>query len=587
MRITAIELTNWLAHRHLMLPLTPLTIVAGPNRAGKSCIADAVPFALTGDLCRATVKGNRKRLLSDGAAKGTVKVSFDGNRVLERDIPTGRPITAHGFITDAMRADALAYVTDARAFARVSPDDRRALLQVVLRADPTLVRVGNALAARGVAADLLAQLRAAHTGDIDNWRTMAREGAAVARADWKRVTGEVYGAVKAEGWMAPETRGRPAPEKMAAAEKKAAQAVEAARDADRAEGAADVDRFNRKVRHEELTRLREDIAQLPALEATVKTVNQAERDVYDEHARVERRLAGMLTHSGPEAHCPHCGGLVIVGQGGQLTESTSDMSRPSAATIASARALLAELDQQRKQATHTREQTEGRVGGLRAKKDRLLEVEAQAAAHAAAGGGQGDPREAAIAAQAAARDAAAEHLALVKHMEEADASEAATKKAARQHDRVESWSRIATLIAIDGIPGEILLEAMNPLLDDLRTVAMETGWPQVSIDPGMAVTADGRAYELLSESEQWRVDTALAVVLARISGLRFAVLDRFDVLDIPSRKPTMGWLYKRVQAGDLETCILIGTMKEPPQAPKAVSVVWLGDKPGASQQKAA
>jgi hypothetical protein len=50
-----------------------------------------------------------------------------------------------------------------------------------------------------------------------------------------------------------------------------------------------------------------------------------------------------------------------------------------------------------------------------------------------------------------------------------------------------------------------------------------------AITPDMAITAEGRAYSLLCESEKWRVDAMIAAAIAELSGVKVMMLDRMDV----------------------------------------------------------
>ena len=90
----------------------------------------------------------------------------------------------------------------------------------------------------------------------------------------------------------------------------------------------------------------------------------------------------------------------------------------------------------------------------------------------------------------------------------------------------------------------------------------------------IAITAGGRAYWLLSESEQWRADTSLAYAAAIIGGGAPVLLDRFDVLDIPGRGEFIGLACEMAQKG-IQT-IAAGTLKAAPAGlPDGVASVWL------------
>ncbi len=120
-------------------------------------------------------------------------------------------------------------------------------------------------------------------------------------------------------------------------------------------------------------------------------------------------------------------------------------------------------------------------------------------------------------------------------------AEGKTKKAAEHHADVVGWTLIADKLAPDGIPGELLAQALKPINDALAQSAADTGWQAVTIDAEMAIRTGGRPYALLSESEQWRTDAMLTIAIAQLLGIKLALFDRFDVLDLDGRGEALGW----------------------------------------------
>lgn len=103
-------------------------------------------------------------------------------------------------------------------------------------------------------------------------------------------------------------------------------------------------------------------------------------------------------------------------------------------------------------------------------------------------------------------------------------------------------------------------------------------WKPVQILDDMSVNVGGRAYGLVSESAKWRADTLLALAIAQISQLRFVVLDRFDVLDLPGRGQLLGLLVELARMKAMDTMIMCGTMKAIPKGlPAQVRAVWVAN----------
>jgi len=140
-----------------------------------------------------------------------------------------------------------------------------------------------------------------------------------------------------------------------------------------------------------------------------------------------------------------------------------------------------------------------------------------------------------------------------------------TASAQGYHRDVQQWERATEVLAPDGIPAEILSDALTPMNERLRECALRTGWPQVMISPTMEILADNRPYQLLSESARWRADTAIAEAISHLSGLRLLVLDRMDVLDMRGRQAFMKWVHSLIE--DYDTILIFATLKAKPSLP--------------------
>jgi len=151
-----------------------------------------------------------------------------------------------------------------------------------------------------------------------------------------------------------------------------------------------------------------------------------------------------------------------------------------------------------------------------------------------------------------------------------------TANAARYHQEVLAWGAIGDALSPDGIPGDILAEALQPFNDRLARLAGLANWPAVAIAGDMAITCGGRPYRLLSESERWRVDCLIGLALAAASDLRCVLLDRFDCLDPTGRADVMTVLDELAAAGEIHTALLLGTLKAAPAAPTDLfTVCWI------------
>src|SRR5690606_30690921 len=116
----------------------------------------------------------------------------------------------------------------------------------------------------------------------------------------------------------------------------------------------------------------------------------------------------------------------------------------------------------------------------------------------------------------------------------------------------------------DGIPAEILRRAIGPVNRELAHYSMAFRWTQIVIDGEMGVYADERPYALLSESERWRADVCIALVLSEISGTRLVTIDRMDVLETKARGGFIDTLDVLAEEGKFDTALVFGTLKTLP-----------------------
>lgn len=85
-----------------------------------------------------------------------------------------------------------------------------------------------------------------------------------------------------------------------------------------------------------------------------------------------------------------------------------------------------------------------------------------------------------------------------KNIRIAREAEAKTTKAAEHHASLQAWNKIASALAPDGIPYEMLHAALDPINARLAESATTTGWKSVIINPDMPISFEERPYGLSS-----------------------------------------------------------------------------------------
>ena len=198
MKIERIEASNFIGLRRLDVALsTPVLLVAGPNGSGKSSLVEAIWFALLGGSPRVGLKKELPSLITDGARDGQVWVTVDGRRI-GRSVRTGNPVSAGGDV----EAMGLPYVLGAQRFADLPVAERRRFLFGLFGVSVSPDGVADELRRRGHAPELIERVKPALRGGFDGAAKEAGRMAAEARGAWRSVTGEAYGAKKAETWAA-------------------------------------------------------------------------------------------------------------------------------------------------------------------------------------------------------------------------------------------------------------------------------------------------------------------------------------------------------------------------------------------------
>ncbi|MEV1338010.1 AAA family ATPase [Pseudomonas aeruginosa] len=569
MRITKLEITNFQGLRHAALDVSaPVLLVAGHNGAGKSSLLDAIAMAFNGQPRRVSLKKEMDKLVTEGAKKGEARVEWldEAGEVQACGValPSGKgsPLADSPF---------LPYVLDASLFAALDAKDRRRVLFDLTGASASAspAEVGKRLKAKGIDLALFEKVKPLLRSGFSAMVGQAKDYASEARGAWKAITGENYGSEKAIDW-APELVATTVTNDQVEEARNALQALEDdLAEAQQTLGSSKRAHADAQSRASRITALRETAALADRRRNKLATDEKAQ----DEWS--EKVMAAEAAASGEPAHqpltCPHCQGAVDL-QAGQLVahQPPAKVADPEAAKrLEEYRGYLASA--QRAVANSQRDLKESEDAAAQAA---ALEAEtAQApSAEAIANGEQ------AINELRQARDASrAKLVALQEAMEAAAQREASIAKAQAAHRDVVAWTGMADALSPTGIPAEILADAIGPVNELLQRLSGTAGWSPVQISADIDVTFGGRLYGLLSESERWRCDATLALTIATISGLRLALLDRFDVLDIPARTQQAMKLFQSLAAGgEIDTLIVAGTLKEPmAKTPAWLQAVWI------------
>jgi len=585
MKLHYITTQNFLGARQIDLATAqPITLIAGQNGAGKSSLRDAISFALTADLCRISKKGEAAALISEGATNARVFVQTD-----ERDFEV--TISKAGKITDHAAGrephPALPFVLDPARFAQLAEADRRTMLFSLLGIETSHKAIGERMTRRGLSADKIAAVLPVLRAGFAAGEKHAKDLASQARGAWKAVTGETYGDKKAEAWeppLATPVSGNPSAlaENAQARVKELGEHIAALH---QELGAARATREAAQQRAVRIERLRDQAGMVERIKGRLATAEENVASCKEQLASagsedpkapgsyLTRGLAGTLAefvevadeagidanltnrarahlveyrklHGDPNAAPADPARLAELRHALQTAESGAANARRDLAAAEAASAELAELEKATPPETPKLEDIETRLADARRR-------------HA---DWQADVQ---------------------KYLEAAGAAERRAKQiasAAEHHADVQQWSAIADALSPNGIQAEMIAEALDPLNARLAEHAALAQWQPPRIGADMVITVGSRLYGLLSESERWRADALLAVTIAQLSGLRLVVLDRLDVLDATGREDALFWLSDVAEAGQIDTAIVLATLKAAPPAqalPTHIASHWI------------
>ncbi len=599
MQIHQIDIDNFQGLRHAALAVSePLVLVSGGNGAGKSSLMDAISIALTGLPRRVSLKKDMGQLVTEGKKKGAIAIhTRDGEYGIS--LPSGKGV----HMTDNSM---LPFVLDASRFAGLDGKERRKALFELTGASANPNTIGQRLIDAGALPAMVEKVKPLLRSGFPAAAEQAKSYASEARGAWKVLTGENYGSDKAEGWepeqpdvIVTEEQITAAAEALAVLEQDLTEATETL--GGHREAAAQAQQQAGRIN--ELSALANDRPKYQT------AVDQALADLSHWQEILEKTRA-MATGTGRREGLIHdlaralssFEEIVDTSEGyrddkGLITPwfntRAADRLRPAMEQYRKEFGVEEEGDSEHNPAEVAKNVSkfETIVKNLQAKADtcqreldeaigavsKLEELQKSQATVPPADAIQN--AEQAIAELRQQRDSArAKHEALSDAYKAIAERKTVITQAAEYHADVQAWVMIAEQLGPNGIPSQILSEAIGPMNELLADMSARAGWPQASINTDIEIECAGRLRGLLSESEQWRVDTLLAVAVAKLSGLGFVLLDRFDVLEPASRPQALKLLIGATRDGTLNQAFMAGTMKAPmDKLPPGVQQVWIED----------
>ncbi len=575
MKITSLTVNNFLGTRAVEVQLTkPVTIFAGKNGAGKSGLAEAIRMALVGESVRVSLKKDYAQLVSEGQEQGFAEVEIDGSKRVFVTIPDGKSTPAAEYVAPA----ALPYVLDAQRFAKLPSDDRRKFMFGLMGLSAGGAGVKKRLTDKGCDAKhieaIIPMLRAGFDAACKEAQGKARDF----KTEWRAITGETYGEKKAETWAA--EAGAFNSEMLAKLEKQALDLVSSIAEANQCLGSLTADNKRHVDSAERLAELKTKSSKheqiLAKLSLDENQVMQWEKKVEETKTQAANARRVGLVHDLARA-LKLVETSYDVGRSAALGQYESefgnlDLEEVSPNTEASSK--LPEYEKALQLMKNAVANDKRDLADSDAATKAITELNAMGPAPDQA---EIDAAKSHLQELTVLRETCAKEIVGLKSAESAGAVAIKKTSSARTtHESVAAWIEIADMLAPEGIPGEMLAEAIGPLNSRLAVSSGIAEWAYVTIDKDMQVLATGRPYALLSESEQWRVDAMIAEAISNLSGLGVLVLDRVDVLDLQGREDLIAWLDVLATDNQIQSALIFGTFKSQPSGlPETVASFWI------------
>jgi energy-coupling factor transporter ATP-binding protein EcfA2 len=511
-----------------------LTLVGGPNEAGKSSLAMAVRCALSGvALPPGVPKKDAVSLVTDGAAEGRVEiVTPQGSATLllpdARINTAGRPPYASPLaaglesLLDMNNAERISALTQILA----SEPDEATFVKALIQMDWPEDDEARVHRRAGKAEDMIAQMmeRKGRTTDavgvlanqlrLHGWdglhKVKTDEGRKL-KAQWEAVTNSNYGKRAAADWKPAEWPAGFIGDDLAALEQSATAARVELEQALKSSGASQAER---QAKRELAARLEERTKLVAAAQAALDAATEA-------HKQAEQAARDLPNASrDPVQTCPHCekhitltmtAGKVVLGKADKVLTDKELQDRRHAKAAADGEAgnrLMTKGHRQRDLNTAAMElaQSEDAVAWLAAHPD----------------GDAGDAVDV-----TAIRDRAANFANLAAMVEKRD-------KAAALNEAINRTIMLLEVLAPTGLRRTTLQRALTEFNTEILARLCEyASWKPVALnlaDDTVQIRYGGRLYQTISTSALWRVQVVLQLGIALRQQADLVVLDGGDIL---------------------------------------------------------
>lgn len=562
MKLEKISIHNYIATREVELkPKAPVTLICGNNEAGKSSLCEAIKHAFTGQSTRVSLKKDFKFLVNDSASDkvGYALFEYDGGKQAAITLPNG----THE-IKEELHS-ALPYVLDPELFHSLSDDDRRRFILGLNQEEENHEFVTKILIDKDCDKSKSLEISPFLSMGFDGAHKEALNKSREAKSAWRATTGENYGHQKAADWVAPKAEIDPALEEGTRGELLGLD--KAIEETSSSIGAGQAVINGAKAKNSELSRLRDSAGKINRItEKLAKDRNELAMWLVNlDDAKFHAGQVG-----GAECVCPECDAELVFQHGALEKRGEFKRDEEKASKVLGYQKTVEMF--QRAVANGERDLKDAEYAAAK-----LAELEKADADVPPVDEESMKQLSEKLGELKSNRKTIQEKLSKITEgirlNKEADEK---TTKAKQFHKEAQEWDQIAGFLAPDGIPSERLNDGLKLINDRLKISSVATGWGTVIITNDMTITCNTRRYSLLSVSAKWRVNAMIAEAISHVTGLKFLILDGFDVLSPQGRGQLIGWVNALAECQDIDTLIMLATLKALPTVlPPSFECHWI------------
>jgi len=476
------------------IPITPVTLIAGDNHQGKSSIAQAASALFTGsvlpDWCK---KKDAAEIVNDESGTGLIELATDGGTV-SIEYPsckissTGRPPYASPV------AVGMTSPID------MSERDRSSYYAELLKTDPTESDLREAIADAGLSDEQFVGLwkSVQSTGWDAAWNHAKSKGIEI-KGSWKHVTGEQYGSVKASNWTPGGWTKANEKMKPADVEKRIAE-LQKERDESIRQTAID---------ENEIKQLKEFADGLENTQASVDENKKQLEEISEKIEALRSKIPEIPVIN--DQPCPHCekplsikNGKIM--KGGAVKQADVDKAVKQKADTEK---QISELNEKHNRCNADYQKMLALLTECKAATDKLKTIGSQKKPS----GRFPDEIDIEI-------DALRDDINMITAKSEAE----------KYHQQIERNAVICDALAPEGLRKTALEAGLSKLNDALAVICKTAKWGLVEVQENLSTDYDGRQYQALSQSEQYRVRATLQLAIAGIDNSDIVIFDGADVM---------------------------------------------------------